>query len=373
MNIFSLKNWENHVKVTPINRSAKTSSFCVMIMALSALCMSSPIGRTQEAFDSKLAELTNKIAEAVTKAELKAITVTGFTDVRDKESDLGLFLADELSADLVEKGCSVVDRRNVDKILAEHKLSMSGLVDPETAKQLGQFAGLDAIVIGTITPLNGTIRLTVKVIATDSAKVLAAASSDIPKSPSIRRVMGETDVDSTPEPTPFQQAWRIEQPQTPTLADGFRRAEPATTQQPNGQLDKPEALIVALNRAFDSHDWQTVTEYTVDGYVNYFGHSRASNNYIRLDMQGDARTYRWNRSITYPETFTHQVSAEYSPHWSGPMIYDSMNFYSEALENNGRSHNALVRLTVGYTLQDDQKMRVYALVLKVLLVRQDTR
>ena len=140
----------------------------------------------------------------------------------------------------------------------------------------------------------------------------------------------------------------------------------ATTRQPNGQLDKPEALIVALNRAFDSHDWQTVTEYTVDGYVNYFGHTRASNNYIRLDMQGDARTYRWNRSIKYPETFTHQVSAEYSPHWSGPMIYDSMNFYSEALENSGRSHNALVGLTVGYTLQDDQKIRVYALVMKIL-------
>ena len=190
MTIFPLKNWVNHVKATPINRSAKISSFCVMIIALLALCMSSPIGRTQEAFDSKLAEITNKIAEAVTKAELKAITVTGFTEVRDKESDLGLFLADQLSADLVEKGCSVVDRGNVDKILAEHKLSTSGLLDPETVKQLGQFASLDAIVIGTITPLNETIRLTVKVIATNSARVLAAASSDIPKSPSIRRVMG---------------------------------------------------------------------------------------------------------------------------------------------------------------------------------------
>jgi hypothetical protein len=59
-------------------------------------------------------------------------------------------------------------------------------VDPENAKKLGQFAGLDAIVIGTITPLSGTIRVTVKVLATDSPKLLAATSADIPKTNSIR-------------------------------------------------------------------------------------------------------------------------------------------------------------------------------------------
>ncbi len=65
-----------------------------------------------------------------------AITVAGFTDLQDKESNLGLFLADQISALLVEKKCVVVDRRNVAKILAEHNLSMTGLVDPETAKKL---------------------------------------------------------------------------------------------------------------------------------------------------------------------------------------------------------------------------------------------
>jgi hypothetical protein len=48
----------------------------------------------------------------------------------------------------------------------------------------------------------------------------------------------------------------------------------------------------------------------MSGSVNYFGHLRATNAFIRQDMQGDARTYRWDRSTVYPETFTHEVSDE---------------------------------------------------------------
>ena len=106
----------------------------------------------------------------------------------------------------------------------------------------------------------------------------------------------------------------------------------------------------------------------MSGSVNYFGHlkvSNFSNAFIRQDMQGDARTYASDRSTVYPETFTHEVSEVYSSHWDGPMIYDSITVYTEALENNGHLHKARTRLTVGYTLQD-QHISIYALVLKVL-------
>jgi hypothetical protein len=150
---------------------------------------------------------------------------------------------------------------------------------------------------------------------------------------------------------PLQPPDNLEQPPTPT--------HPPT---PN---KNPASFIVALSRAFDNHDWQTITNYTISGSVNYFGHLRASNSFIRQDMQGDARTYTSDRSIVYPETFTHEVSDEYSPRWDGPMIYDSITVYTEALENNGHLHKARTRLTVGYTVQD-QHISVYALVLKVL-------
>jgi TolB-like protein len=198
------------------NRSAKLFNFYMVGLGLSLFCVWTPNGRAAEAFDFQLAMIIDKIADAVSKANLKAVTVAGFTDLHDNDSDLGLFLADQLAAGLVQKNCVVVDRRNVAKILAEHKLTTSGLVDPENAKKLGQFAGVDAIVIGTVTPLSGTIRLTVEVLATDSAKVLAAASADIPKTNSIRDVMGENEI---PEPSPTTPVRKNEivQPQAPTV------------------------------------------------------------------------------------------------------------------------------------------------------------
>jgi hypothetical protein len=67
----------------------------------------------------------------------------------------------------------------------------------------------------------------------------------------------------------------------------------------------------------------------------------------------------------YPDTFTHEISNEYSPHWNGPMIYDSINVYSVITETNGRIHRAMTRLTVGYTVNNGV-LGIYALVMKVL-------
>jgi len=124
------------------------------------------------------------------------------------------------------------------------------------------------------------------------------------------------------------------------------------------------AFIIGLDRAMDSHDWQSIIAYT-SGSINYFGRTHTTNGYIRSDMIGDANSYRWVHSTAYPNTFTREVSNEYSSKWYGPMIYDSITVYTEALENNGRLHRATTRLTVGFTVRGEYTT-VYALVLKVL-------
>lgn len=90
-----------------------------------------------------------------------------------------------------------------------------------------------------------------------------------------------------------------------------------------------------------------------------------ANDYIRRDMQSDARTHSWSHGTYYPASFTHEVSDEYSAHWNGPMIYDAINVYSEVQERHGRLHRAMTRLTVGYTVENGVPT-IYALTLKVL-------
>jgi TolB-like protein len=361
------------IRAMLINHSAKLLSFCMVGFGWSVLVGSTPT-KAEEAFDSALAKTTDQIATAVNNANLKAVTVPGFTDLHDNESDLGLFLADQVSAGLVQKKCAVVDRKNLDKILAEHKLTTSGLVDPENAKKLGQFAGVDAIVIGTVIPLSGTIRVTVRVLATDSARVLAAASVDIPKTNLIRDVMGEQEI---PEPTPNLSVPRAKlvQPQAPTGSDEVGPANNVTTQQqtvteapveqpnPAPVVEKVDPLmewVIKVNAALDRHDWRWITQFTVDGHTNYFSHRKVSNQYIANDIANDARRYFEGNSSYHIDTFIHDVSNEYSPAWSGPMLYDSITVDTTVQERDGRGHQTTTRFTVGYT-HVDGIIRIYAL------------
>jgi hypothetical protein len=75
--------------------------------------------------------------------------------------------------------------------LAEHKLSISGIVDQKTVQKLGQIAGVDAIVTGSITPLENSVRVVCKVIATDTARVIGAAKGDIAKTKAIEELLGK--------------------------------------------------------------------------------------------------------------------------------------------------------------------------------------
>jgi hypothetical protein len=93
-------------------------------------------------------------------------------------------------------------------------------------------------------------------------------------------------------------------------------SQTAQTPAPTTKSISPEALVIGVNRMLDIHDWQTLTKFTVDGQVNYFGHTRVTNDFIAADMQKDARDYASVQSKVFRETFTHEVSSEYSPPWT---------------------------------------------------------
>lgn len=149
-----------------------------------------------------------------------------------------------------------------------------------------------------------------------------------------------------------------DRPTTPSETPPHPNSGPAESSQMR--------LILMVNRALDDHDWRTLTRFTVDGLVDYFGHKRVTNAYIARDLQGDAVKYEWVHSTVYPDSFTHEVSDQHSSHWSGPMLYDSINMYSDALEKNGKSHKAMIRLTVGYVLDSAGQPAIYSLSLTVL-------
>jgi len=168
------------------------------------------------AYEKEIKGLSLSVVEGIVKEGKKMVAVVDFVDLQGNITELGRFIGEELSVDLVKeaKGFEVIDRIHLKVILAEHKISMSGLVDPKTVKKLGQIAGVDAIVTGCVTPFGDSIRVTCKVITTDKTKVVGAGKADIPKTKAIEELLAreiEGSVITTKPITPPKPAAKVQQ------------------------------------------------------------------------------------------------------------------------------------------------------------------
>ena len=75
--------------------------------------------------------------------------------------DVGRGICDLLVKHLVNDGSyTVVERRMLDKILAEQNFSTSDRANPATAAKIGKILGLDAIIVGSITQFGGETQQT---------------------------------------------------------------------------------------------------------------------------------------------------------------------------------------------------------------------
>ena len=77
---------------------------------------------------------------------------TYVNDIWGSDQDIGKGIADILVGQLVRNGnYSVVERKQLDRVLQEQNFQQSGRADASTAAQLGRLLGVDAIIIGSIT------------------------------------------------------------------------------------------------------------------------------------------------------------------------------------------------------------------------------
>jgi hypothetical protein len=85
----------------------------------------------------------------------------------------------------------VIERQLLNKVIAEQKLSLSGIVDVASAKQLGKILGVDAIVSGTITNLAQSLKVNARLISTQTGEIFAAASTEILKDDSVMSLIAD--------------------------------------------------------------------------------------------------------------------------------------------------------------------------------------
>ena len=137
--------------------------------------------------DSQLDNLTNQIVESLTQKQKSKIAVIEFSDLDGNITEFGKYLSEELITRLfLTNRFEVVERNLLNKILEEHKLNMSGLVDENTIKELGRLLGVDAIASGSITDLGENIKVNARLISTETGSVFSVASAKIEKDETVR-------------------------------------------------------------------------------------------------------------------------------------------------------------------------------------------
>src|SRR5882672_4870197 len=74
--------------------------------------------------------------------------------------------------------------------MTEHKLTATGLVDPENAKKLGMFAGVDALVLGTmVSRVGNTMNVTAKIITVDTAEIVGAVRAEFKSDAEVQKLV----------------------------------------------------------------------------------------------------------------------------------------------------------------------------------------
>lgn len=145
------------------------------------------------AYEKELKSISTAMSEKIARAGKKTVAVVDFTDLQGNVTELGRFVAEEFSVSLADadKGFEVVDRTHLQTLLKEYKLSTTGIIDPSTAKKLGEIAGFDALITGTITPFGDNVRISIKILDTSTAKVIGASSGEIAKTKAIEELLGK--------------------------------------------------------------------------------------------------------------------------------------------------------------------------------------
>jgi TolB-like protein len=173
--------------------------------------------------EKEIKMLSNETAFWMVKSgSVSKVAVVDFLTLQDSATELGRFLAEELSFNLAQINqygkidfqgkvlipgkdrnsfFDVIDRTHLATLLKEHQLSMTGIVDPTKTRKIGEVSGVDALVTGTITTFSDKVSVTVKVLDTQTAKIVCSAKTELPLTSSVRSILTPTDA---PIPPPGQ-------------------------------------------------------------------------------------------------------------------------------------------------------------------------
>jgi hypothetical protein len=137
---------------------------------------------SQSDYERQMVAFSVDLARKIKESSKVKVAVSDFLDNDGNLTELGKAIAEDIGVEIVNEGkgtFQVMERSNLNAILKEQKLASTGLIDPETAKQLGKLKMVDAVIVGNITPFGNSFRVTIKILDTETGMSIAAAAGNL--------------------------------------------------------------------------------------------------------------------------------------------------------------------------------------------------
>ncbi len=151
------------------------------------LCASSTFAA--DGIESSITEISDKILKNKDKVSQGSfvIGVTSFRHSDNSCSGLGNSYSELLTESLMngELNAEFIDRITLDRLQRELEFNRSPDVDIDTAREFGKKYGAGALMLGTLTADDNNVRVMVKLVDTETSRIIITASSSFPNTPEI--------------------------------------------------------------------------------------------------------------------------------------------------------------------------------------------
>jgi hypothetical protein len=196
-------------------------------------------------------EAMDSMAEGLSMESDQVVAVFSFAERGIGPTLLGEYVAEKLMMALSANGrIELVERNRLDAVSQEQKLGATGLIDDATAASIGNIAGAQAALVGTLTRFEDCWELTARLLGTSDARVLAMAEARFSAEGVPPNLAGQP-IASRSAPVPAQ-SQSIQQRQASAPAEARPVDHPSGVQATPAQAQPP--LNIKLKRCLETTD-----------------------------------------------------------------------------------------------------------------------
>lgn len=137
--------------------------------------------------------LADKLVTSIGVKETGTIAVADFVGPGSEIYAFGDHISNKVSVRMFSSGAfpDLMERKQLKQILQEKKKEHGYVFDQSTVKQFGKMLGLDSMAIGTIEDVGSVVDITVKIIASETGRLLGMADVQITKDANVAKMLYE--------------------------------------------------------------------------------------------------------------------------------------------------------------------------------------